>query len=699
MRESNQLLREETEKLSKSVSTLETDLNDTKVVFEPTVQKCHELEVDKAALEAEKSSLAREVEAWKDRVKSLVSKFHQIDPEDHLKALAKVEESKKECVVLQAAKEQADKETSSAKALIIRLNKDITKQREITDATKTALEKMTAKKADAAAALKDLDSVKKMKASGEKELQGSKERVERLVIMLRGNKEKHIETKQKLNESVQREKETKAILMKEEKVKKALLKEVERIKLQEENKRATRSTSTEIIIRTQPPPTQDVMKSLTPAPSVCEQPSIEAPMKSSPQNGNLDSDNKTLVVPSEGFMFAPSLITCSEPTSLPVDFFFASSKVVTQNDESTISIVNIPKSDGITANNSVEIAEKKDSLPQSSKLTQTIIMTGGIIPPKEFTGHNVEHVGKSVGIPLEKANIIPKALVSKEDALREKIMKKKRQYAQLKGKSTPPILDKRPAKRERADSAATTAAITTDGSTRPSQDESMFSQSITNGTKVQVSTAPVNASIGPTTELKQSLASSTISNIPSTSSTFGSGFPASLSQQGVTFGSTVTSFGANITSLQTTGDSKISLALEPAIASGAFLNLKPPGSGQSKLLVFGKSSNIILPTPSKTSTPSLDSMKQQPFGAFGVQPQDGNTSFNSSALGAFPCSVNPKISFDGVVSKKRTHQDDVEEVSSTKLARVENSDEKILAVQAEALVKVKKELDESTKNS
>lgn len=78
MRESNQLLREETEKLNKSVLTLEKDLHDTKAVFEPTVKKSRELEVDKAALEAEKLSLAREVEAWKGRVKSLVSKFHQV---------------------------------------------------------------------------------------------------------------------------------------------------------------------------------------------------------------------------------------------------------------------------------------------------------------------------------------------------------------------------------------------------------------------------------------------------------------------------------------------------------------------------------------------------------------------------------------------------------------------------------------------
>ena len=78
MRQSNQLLREIIEKLSKSVSTLETYLNNNKVLFEPTDHKCHELEVDKAALEAEKLSLAREVEEWKDHVKSLVSKFYQV---------------------------------------------------------------------------------------------------------------------------------------------------------------------------------------------------------------------------------------------------------------------------------------------------------------------------------------------------------------------------------------------------------------------------------------------------------------------------------------------------------------------------------------------------------------------------------------------------------------------------------------------
>ena len=78
MRESNQLLREEAEKLSKSFSTLDTDLNDTKVVSEPTAQKSHGLEVDKTAIEAEKLILAREVEAWKDCVKIIVSRFHQV---------------------------------------------------------------------------------------------------------------------------------------------------------------------------------------------------------------------------------------------------------------------------------------------------------------------------------------------------------------------------------------------------------------------------------------------------------------------------------------------------------------------------------------------------------------------------------------------------------------------------------------------
>ena len=78
LRESNKLLREEADKIKGELNKAMKDAGETKASFEPNEQKCRELEVAKAALEAEKSSLVREVDAWKARVQSLISKFHQV---------------------------------------------------------------------------------------------------------------------------------------------------------------------------------------------------------------------------------------------------------------------------------------------------------------------------------------------------------------------------------------------------------------------------------------------------------------------------------------------------------------------------------------------------------------------------------------------------------------------------------------------
>ncbi len=78
LRESNKLLREESDKLDKKVQLLQKEMDDSKRAFGPVDEKCRELEVDKAALEAEKASLVREADVWKERVTSLVTKFHQV---------------------------------------------------------------------------------------------------------------------------------------------------------------------------------------------------------------------------------------------------------------------------------------------------------------------------------------------------------------------------------------------------------------------------------------------------------------------------------------------------------------------------------------------------------------------------------------------------------------------------------------------
>lgn len=78
LHDSNKLLREETERLEKSLEASQFELAEAKKSLEPLEQKQRKLEIERAGLEAERTSLLRENEAWKGRLQSLVSKFNQV---------------------------------------------------------------------------------------------------------------------------------------------------------------------------------------------------------------------------------------------------------------------------------------------------------------------------------------------------------------------------------------------------------------------------------------------------------------------------------------------------------------------------------------------------------------------------------------------------------------------------------------------
>ena len=141
IRESNTMLREQSQKVSKKLSEMQSKFDSLKTSTAPQTEKVKSMEVEKAALIAEKESLSREVDAWKNRVHSLVSKFNQIDPEEHAQALATVEKLKEECSSLKSKKEQADQGEAKAKSLVTRLNKEISSQKSSIEAFKAALEK------------------------------------------------------------------------------------------------------------------------------------------------------------------------------------------------------------------------------------------------------------------------------------------------------------------------------------------------------------------------------------------------------------------------------------------------------------------------------------------------------------------------------------------------------------------------------
>jgi len=753
LRESNQLLREETEKLGKIASTSQKDLEQAKNAYEPTEQKCHQLEVGKAALEAEKLSLGREVKAWKDRVSSLVSKFHKIDPEEHSIALSKLEENKKQIVSLKASKDQAEKETSNAKAVVSRLNKDITKQREVIESKKTALEKMTSEKiallkckVDAASLRKELDNVNKSKMSVGTELEGYKKRVDNLTRILKKNNTKFSEHKQKLQEITQKEQETKSMLLKEKELHQALLKNVEvsaererRLAQSKENLNVLATAATEMVVPIQTLPSKDknqlsTIATASPLSTAHDNASIDVRTESALKRKKVGNDQQIPQVPTEGFKFAPSHADAKSVSdkqesadsvsmskvneknagsameveekdsslSLPsstqnvgttgeIPPVIESSKKLKQGEKSRnaqsekrkLTLKSHPSKEDIVSNKKFKEVEKSgNTQPETMKLTPKKLLT----KEDALASKKIKHDEKIVNAQPEKTKPILKTLPSKEDALsskkskdvetivkaqpetikplsknppskedalREKILKKKRQLAEMKGKGA--LSSTAVSKRERADSTVTTVVPVL-----PAQDETMSSESII-AVSMSKSDNPASAGLAPVQAIKvkegeksNAPLSSLCGSEPMIQIDKGSTPSKVVGTKGTVSGSATSKLSGKATALQSNSKEK-SLSSTPKEGNGVFLNLQPPGSGQSNP-IFGGSSKIILPTPSKSP---LAGVVQQPFGVFGA---------------AIPKQVNV-ASIDGVTNKKRPPEDDAHEERSQKLARVVEEDE------------------------
>jgi nucleoprotein TPR len=146
LRESNIMLREESQKVTKKLSEVQSQFDTLKFSTAPQTEKMKSMEVERASLEAEKESLSREVEAWKNRVHNLVSKFNQIDPEDYAQALASVDQLKGECSSLKTQKDLSDANMAKAEGLVARLNKEVESQKASIEAIKNELKKIKREK-------------------------------------------------------------------------------------------------------------------------------------------------------------------------------------------------------------------------------------------------------------------------------------------------------------------------------------------------------------------------------------------------------------------------------------------------------------------------------------------------------------------------------------------------------------------------
>jgi nucleoprotein TPR len=660
LKESNRLLREETSRLQEFISKTKTENTDMVNKLQSAEQRCLVLETDKSALEAEKTSLNKELGDWKDRVKSLVTQFHQIDPEEHEKALKQLEESKNEISKLQIEHANVERECASAKGLVMKLNKKIQDMKSQLDLSKAEVIKANAEKdllikssESSATAEKEAQELQKKLESAMAEKDILEKRMEHLKIILRTNKSKSNETQQKLQEALQAEKEARSKVQQEKESFEARLKEID------SSSSTTKITSEE----------NQVVNQLDSA----QVDNVEVPDESTTKKSSkaISSEVEATIIP-------PARI----PTVPKEGFKFIASKVSGENADNTITSVN--ENDALTEQTSSEMnmqlaeTEKNNSTSEVSEKSSSNILT--TVPTKKVdTTENVT-----------KAN---SSQTSKETSLKEKLLEKKRKMAEsiaaqklalqssvanapktdTQQDSKDSVMDtkkesnvdpKAPVPAPSNDTNATTSDVVDDKNhTESDRDNNRDLRSAEeeenadkveeeeNSGKVEEETKEESKEENdqePPNKPSKTVLGSSLNPAAAPFKLFGSGSSAPVFGQG--------------TSAPLLGSS--STGTMSATRGGTFLNLKPPGSGPAAPLTFGSSPNITIPTPSKDPLP----VESQPFAAFkgGPFPFGARTTSQPQATSLFDASSN--------IGKKRSLEtDDTQEAenASTKLARVE----------------------------
>jgi len=605
LRESNILLREEFERKSSKLTSVEKELVEAKKAVIPVEAKSRELEVDKAALEAEKASLVREVNAWKNRVQSLVTKFNQIDPEEHAQVLERVEAMKKEIESLQAQKDKAERDAASVKALVARLNKEISTFRTSIENTKKTLAKTTAERdalakrnsSDGSDAAKERDNLKAASQKMEAELSTAKSdlslangRVENLMKILRKQKDSVQDLESKLTKSVANEQEAQKSLAKEREVSKELKKEQEAQKgLIEEQKLALAKAQKEAEMKLKKMPPTSTAPTTTPP--------IDASVTK--KEVAVSEAKEVLQVPPGGFKFGPSS-SADASASTKKGQLDSTAGADAKSDVEKVTPAEP---------NPVEIEKPALARDESTRLKQ-----------------------------------------QKENLLREKLMKRKRKAEAA--------LMKKKEEESSVPAVKRAGALTPEPKKVPpvteSQDSAKPDKAVTASLETNTDTAPIvkkeETSKEASTDSKNAFQSTPSGKFPFTAATagkasiFGSstGFGGTAaSMSGSIFGSAktpVSMLGAPADPSKTPKDTATAIggkapttpaATVPFGSGGAFLNLMPPGSGASKPLTFGSSTSITLPMPSKTSPSGpqpptfgiFGASSANPFGGFGA-PQE-----------------------------------------------------------------------------
>lgn len=142
--DSNKLMREEKDRLQKEIAELQNDIAKSKESSKPAEAMIRELQSQVAGLSAERDGLKRDLDTWKDRVQNLVSKFNQIDPEEHSRLKEKIREMEAEKESLNAWKKTTEEESLRIRNIAKNLNQKAREQKSLIDEKTKEVEKLKA---------------------------------------------------------------------------------------------------------------------------------------------------------------------------------------------------------------------------------------------------------------------------------------------------------------------------------------------------------------------------------------------------------------------------------------------------------------------------------------------------------------------------------------------------------------------------
>lgn len=567
--------------------------------------------------------------------------------------MKQLQHSKDEILTLQTEQKNVERECASAKGLVVKLNKKIQEMKSQLDASKTALEKANAEKdllvkssEGSANAEKEAQELKKKFDSVLAEKAILEKRMENLKIILRNNKTKSNETQQKLQEALQAEKEARNKVQQEKESFEAKLKEMDTTFTKPKNI----PEETQIVNQMDLEQVDKMEVEATTENVVADESAARDNSKPNTAEDEVVPVLPIPTVPKEGFKFIASKVGGENASHI--------STSPNPNDD----VVGQTSSETNTSNSEVENSKSASETTEKSSLQTSVpVPTKTIETTENSTDRNSSKTSKETSLKeklLEKKRKMAESLTAQKLALQASVANApktdsqeedskdadvdKKNEATANSETSVPVEDSPVAENDDANDM---------NQTEPERDgihDLQTTEEEGNPSIAEEENTEENDEQEPPQKQTKTVFGSSLNPAAEPFKLFGSGSSAPVFGQG----SSVPMFGSSSTSA-------------PATGSGAFLNLKPPGSGPAAPLTFGSSPNITIPTPSKDPLP----VESQPFSAFRA------TSFPFGAPTTSQAQAIPLFGSSSNTGKKRSLDTDetqtAENTTSTKLARVE----------------------------